>query len=133
MFPHSTVPDEFYEHVVRKLDDKAARDQDLSSLVSDGVEAMNRQTGSAWSGLSEEARLEALKRVERTPFFRRLRSDFVLHFYSNPAIWPSSDTKGRLMIKAAISIAVSTTSTGFKEQIFKLCHERSIERTIAWS
>jgi hypothetical protein len=23
MFPHSTVPDEFYEHVVRKLDDQA--------------------------------------------------------------------------------------------------------------
>ena len=25
MFPHSTVPDEFYEHVVRKLDDQVAR------------------------------------------------------------------------------------------------------------
>lgn len=94
MFPHPAVSDEFYEHVVRKLDDKAARDQDLSSLVSDGVEAMNRQTGSAWSGLSEEARLEALKRVERTPVFRGLRSDFVFYFYSNPAIWPRFGYEG---------------------------------------
>ena len=88
MFPHSTVPDEFYEHVVRKLDDKAVQDQDFSGLLSNGVEALNRQTGCAWTGLSEEARLQALQRVEQTPFFQKLRSDFVLYFYSNPAIWP---------------------------------------------
>ena len=88
MFPHNAVPNEFYEHVVRKLDDKAVQDQDLSGLLSNGVEALNRQAGSAWTGLSEEARLQALQRVEQTPFFQTLRSDFVLYFYSNPAIWP---------------------------------------------
>ena len=103
MFPHGAVPDEFYEHVVQKLDDKAAQDQNLPSFLSEGVEALNGQTGSAWTGLSEEARLEALKRAEQTPFFQRLRSDFVLYFYSNPAIWsrfgyegPSNDQGGYL-------------------------------------
>ena len=88
MFPHSAVPNEFYEHVVRKLDDQAVHDQDLSVLLFNGVEALNRQTGCAWAGLPEEARLQALQRVEQTPFFERLRSDFVLYFYSSPAIWP---------------------------------------------
>jgi hypothetical protein len=88
MFPHSTVPDELYEHVVRRLDDKAAQDQDLLGFLSGGVDALNSKTGSAWPGLMEEARLQALKRVQETPFFQRLRSDFVLYFYSNPAIWP---------------------------------------------
>ena len=88
MFPHSAVPDEFYEHVVRKLRDQAAHDQDLFGLLSNGVEALSRQAGCAWAGLSEAARLQALQRVEQTPFFERLRSDFVLYFYSNPAIWP---------------------------------------------
>jgi hypothetical protein len=103
MFPHNGIPDEFYEHVVRKLDDKAAQDQNLPSFLSEGVEALNGRTGSAWTGLSEEARLEALKRAEQTPFFKRLRSDFVLYFYSNPAIWsrfgyegPSNDQGGYL-------------------------------------
>ena len=77
MFPHSTVPD-----------DRAAHDQDLSGLLFNGVEALNRQAGCAWAGLSEEERLQALQRVEQTPFFQKLRSDFVVHFYSNPAIWP---------------------------------------------
>ena len=88
MFPHNGVPDGFYEHVVRKLDDKAAQNQDLARLLSEGIEALNGQIGSAWISLSEEARLEALKRTEQTPFFQTLRSDFVLSFYSNPAIWP---------------------------------------------
>src|SRR5271166_4661781 len=61
MFPHDGVPDEFYEHVVRKLDDKAAQDRNLPSFLSEGVEAgvkaLNAQTGSAWTGLLEEARL----------------------------------------------------------------------------
>jgi hypothetical protein len=30
----------------------------------------------------------ALKSAEETPFFQRLRSDFVVYFYRNPAIWP---------------------------------------------
>jgi hypothetical protein len=94
MFPHSGVPDEFYEHVVRKLDDKAAQDRDLPSFLSEGVESLNRQTGSTWTGLSEEAKLEALKRAEQTPFFQRLRSDFLVYFYSNPAIWPRFGYEG---------------------------------------
>ena len=88
MFPHNGVPDEFYEHVVRKLDEKAEQNQNLPRFLSAGVEALNDQTGSDWIGLLEEARLEALKRAEQTPFFQTLRSDFVVYFYSNPAIWP---------------------------------------------
>jgi hypothetical protein len=94
MFPHSTIPDEFYEHVVRKLDDQAVQDQDLSELLSNGVEALNRQVGSTWSGLSEEAKLRALKGVEHTPFVQRLQSDFITYFYSNPAIWPRFGYEG---------------------------------------
>ena len=63
-FPLNVVPNEFYEHVVRKLDAKAVQDQDLSCFLSDGVEALNRQSGFAWTGLSEEAKLQALQQVE---------------------------------------------------------------------
>jgi hypothetical protein len=88
MFPHKAVPDESYRHVVRKLDDQAAHDHLLPGLLFNGVEALNREAGCAWAGVPEEARLLALQRVEQSPFFQRLRSDFVLYFYSNPAIWP---------------------------------------------
>jgi len=95
MFPHDAILDEFYEHVVRKLDGQAAHDQDLFELLFNGVEALNRQAGCAWGGLPEEERLQALQRVEQTPFFERLRSDFVLYFYSSPAIWPLFGYEGQ--------------------------------------
>src|ERR1700758_3137180 len=88
MFPHGTVPDEFYEHVVRKLDEQATRDEGFSGFLCNGVEVLSRQAGSAWTALSAEERLQALERAEQTPFFQRLRSNFVLYFYSNPASWP---------------------------------------------
>jgi hypothetical protein len=103
MFPHDTLPDEFYQHVTRKLDEKAAGDADLLHLVSEGVDALNDQTGFAWKSLPPETKLQALERLEQTPFFQRLRSDFLVFFYSNPAIWsrlgyegPSNDRGGYL-------------------------------------
>jgi len=94
MFPHDGVPDEFYEHVVRKLDEKAAQNENFARILSEGVEALNGQTGSTWIALSEAARLDALKQAEKTPFFQTLRSDFVVYFYSNPAIWPRFGYEG---------------------------------------
>jgi len=101
MFPHDTFPDTFYEHVVRKLDEKVAQDADLMRLIREGVDALNDQTG--WKSLPSETKLQALEGLEQTPFFKRLRSDFLVFFYSNPAIWsrlgyegPSNDQGGYL-------------------------------------
>jgi hypothetical protein len=94
MFPHDSIPDEFYEHVVQKLDEKAEQNQNLPCSLSEGVEAINALTGCAWFELPAEAKLAALKRAEQTPFFQALRSDFVNFFYSNPAIWPRFGYQG---------------------------------------
>ena len=70
MFPHPNVPDEAYEQVVRKLDEKAAKDQALAVLLSDGVGALNSETGRKWGMLSEQTKTEALRRAEGTAFFK---------------------------------------------------------------
>ena len=103
MFPHDALPDEFYEHVTQRLDEKVAQDASLMRLVREGVDALNDQTGFAWKSLPPEIKLLSLERLEQTPFFKRLRSDFLVFFYSNPAIWshfgyegPSNDRGGYL-------------------------------------
>ena len=97
MFPHEDVSDEAYAHVMRKLDERAAQDQALAVLLSDGVDALN------WSTVSEDAKTEALRRSEATPFFKTLRAEFITWFYSNPRVWsrfgyegPSNDKGGYL-------------------------------------
>jgi hypothetical protein len=94
MFPHDSIPDQFYEHVVQKLDEKSGQNQNLPGFLSEGVEALHALTGSTWYDLPEEAKLAALKRTEETSFFQALRSDFVNSFYSNPAIWPRFGYQG---------------------------------------
>ena len=103
MFPHEGVSEEAYEIVVQKLDGRAARDEAVALLISDGVNALKRETEDQWSSLSGEMRTECLKRLERTPFFKTLRADFVTWFYSNPEVWlrfgyegPSNDKGGYL-------------------------------------
>jgi hypothetical protein len=103
MFPHEDVLDEAYEHVVRELDEKAAQDQALALLLSDGVDALHSHTEDEWSGLSREAKAEVLRGLEQTPFFTTLRAVFVTSFYSNPDIHsrfgyegPSNDKGGYL-------------------------------------
>jgi hypothetical protein len=41
MFPHGTVPDEFYGHLVRKLDEQVTRDEGFSGFLSNGVEVLS--------------------------------------------------------------------------------------------
>jgi hypothetical protein len=103
IFPHDALPDEFYQHVIRKLDEKVAQNADLMRVVGEGVDALNHETGFAWKSLPFETKLKALERLEQTPFFQRLRSDFLVFFYSNPEIWsrfgyegPSNDRGGYL-------------------------------------
>jgi hypothetical protein len=97
LFPHKDVSDEAYAYVVGKLDETAAEDQALAVLLSDGLDALK------WSILSEEAKTEALRRSKGTPFFKTLRADFIIWFYSNPGVWsrlgyegPSNDKGGYL-------------------------------------
>lgn len=94
MFPHDDVSDEAYEHVVQKLDERAAQDQDFARLISEGVESLNRETHHAWRNLPADVRLDTLKRIAQTPFFQRLRLEFLVFFYGNPAIWPRFGYEG---------------------------------------
>jgi len=101
MFPHEDVPEEAYEIVVQKLDGRAARDGAVALLISDGINALERETEVHWSSLSGERRSETLKGLEPTAFFKTLRADFVAWFYSNPEVWsrfgyegPSNDKGG---------------------------------------
>jgi hypothetical protein len=90
--PTASIPKLFSSHssIDKRLGQgvQATRDAAFSRFLSDGVEVLSDKAGSSWTALPAEARLQALERSEQTPFFQRLRSDFVLYFYSNPAIWP---------------------------------------------
>ena len=97
------LPTSFTTTLSENSTTKRCGDENFLGFLSNGVEVLSRQTASPWSALSPEARLQALRSAEETPFFQRLRSEFVLYFYSNPAIWPLFGYEGPSNDKARLS------------------------------
>ena len=91
MYPHDRVPDKHYERVVSDLDEKAAADEELKTLLTEGVSNLSTITGAEptdFGSLDEEAQVEALKKIEDGPFFKAVAGDVVTGLYSQPDIWP---------------------------------------------
>jgi hypothetical protein len=91
MYPHDRIPDLHYERVVASLDEKAAGDEGMKTLLTAGVASLATLTGrypNEFGALPEEAQVKALKRIERGAFFKAVASEVVVGLYSQPDIWP---------------------------------------------
>jgi hypothetical protein len=88
MFPHEEVAEGAYIYVVRKLDAKCGEDSTFAALLSEGINTLQ------WSAVSEDAKLSTLEASAGTLFFKCLKAEFILWFYSNPEVWPQFGYEG---------------------------------------
>ena len=99
IFPHDRIPDRNYIAAIVPYDDRAGSDTALKTLLEDGVaslddEAQRRFKRDYLRVGAEEQRVEVLKAVEATPFFRKLRGDLVVSFYNQKSVWPKFGYEG---------------------------------------
>ena len=88
LYPHDRLGDVHYAKVVEGLDQQAAGDETLASLLKDGVAGLDAAVGGVkWIELSDGYRLAALKEIEATPFFQTVRGACVTGIYNSPAVW----------------------------------------------
>lgn len=90
MYPHDRLPDGPYETVVAALDTKAAADEKLKTLLTEGVGFLATTTGRhprEFASLPEPEQVKALTRLEKTPFFTTVASEIVVNLYSNPEVY----------------------------------------------
>ena len=91
MYPHDRLPDLHYERVVSALDQKAAADDRMRILLTEGVGFLATTTGRhphEFKGLPEDEQVAALTRLERTPFFQAIAAEVIVNLYSQPDVWP---------------------------------------------
>ena len=91
MYPHDRIPDVHYARVVTSLDEKAATDEGMKDLLTQGVRSLATMTGhhpKDFGGLAEEEKVRALKRLEDGAFFKAVAGEFVNGFYAQPDVWP---------------------------------------------
>ena len=67
--PHEKLEDAAYAIVIQNIDSDAAKDDLTRKLMKDGVEVL----GAGFVGAPENVRVDALKKIEQTPFFQTLR------------------------------------------------------------
>ena len=89
MYPHDQFPDKHYARVVVLLDDKAAENEDMKNLLTEGVAGLADQTGGEdFSALDKEKQVEALKGIQDEPFFKAVAGEVITGLYSQPDVWP---------------------------------------------
>jgi hypothetical protein len=93
--PHDKLEDAAYAFVVRALDAAAAKDEALHSQLKEGVASL----GAGFAGGSESVRVEALRRIESSPFFQNLRVQTLLVLYSTPLAYAYFGYEGEAFSK----------------------------------
>lgn len=91
MYPHDRIPDEHYARVILSLDEKAAADEEMRTLLVEGIGSLATMTGrwpKDFGSLEEAEQVRALKRLEDTAFFKAVAGEVVNGLYSQPDVWP---------------------------------------------
>jgi hypothetical protein len=93
--PHDKLEDAAYAFVIRALDAAAAKDEALHRQLKEGVASL----GAGFTMASESVRVEALRKIESTPFFQNLRVQTLLVLYSTPLAYACFGYEGEAFSK----------------------------------
>lgn len=96
MYPHDRLADSFYVKALATID---VGDDTQPRILDEGAEALNAAArklyGKPYVAIKEEAdRVAALKSIEATPFFQKVRSDMVTALYNQPEVWTKLGYEG---------------------------------------
>jgi hypothetical protein len=86
IFPHKQLDDGPYWSVVSDIDAAAKGDSAVAKLISEGVETLDA-AGKRFIDLTDKEQTVALKKIEASPFFQKVRSVELQSLYSDPAVW----------------------------------------------
>jgi len=87
LYPHSRLNDAHYMKVVQDLDAEASAAPATAKLLRDGIAKLDGMTNVGFVALASDQQLAALKKVESSEFFQKVRSTEVVSLYNNQDVW----------------------------------------------
>jgi hypothetical protein len=93
--PHDKLEDAAYAFVIRTIDNAAAKDEALRKQLKEGIMSL----GTGFVSAPESTRVEALRKVESTPFFQNLRVQTLQVLYSTPLAYAYFGYEGEAFSK----------------------------------
>jgi hypothetical protein len=94
MYPHDALSDRYYAQVVEGLDQEASLDPAIAELLKTGVADLDRAMPVPWLDLSEGNREQALRSIETTTFFQKLRGKTITTLYNDERVWQAFGYEG---------------------------------------
>src|SRR4249920_3160942 len=94
LFPHDKLGDEYYRVVVESIDKEMAGSPELKTRIQDGLAQLNEAAGGDFSAVGADRQLEAMKKLETTPFFSDMLNKTQFYFYNNKTVWPKFGYEG---------------------------------------
>lgn len=99
IFPHDNLADVFYANALAPLDDAAATDDAVQSMLVAGLTDLDRRAvdagGPSFFELSSEAaRVEIIEAIESTAFFSTVHGTCQIPFYNQVDLWPAFGFEG---------------------------------------
>jgi hypothetical protein len=87
IFPHDRLDDSYYARVVEDLDAEASSKPATARMLSAGVTDLDRSTRGKFAAAPAAAQIAALKKIQQTPFFEKVRSTELVSLYNNQEVW----------------------------------------------
>jgi hypothetical protein len=94
LFPHDKLGDEYYWVVAESIDKDMAGSPELATRIRDGLAELNQAAGGDFSAVDAAKQVEAMKKLDGTPFFSDMLSKTQFYFYNNKAVWPKFGYEG---------------------------------------
>jgi len=88
LFPHDSLGDEFYWVAVESIDKDMAASPELAARMREGLANLNQILGREFTALNSDQQVEAMKKLEGTPFFADMLSKTQVYLYNNKSLWP---------------------------------------------
>ncbi len=86
IFPHKQLDDAPYWNVVHDLDTAAKADSSVAKVIGEGIEKLDSM-GKRFVELTEKKQTAALKQIESSAFFQKVRTVELQSLYSDPSVW----------------------------------------------
>ena len=83
LYPHKGLPDAVYALLAKDLDAAAGKDPKTAEMLGEGVAALDKAAGGSFVTASDAKKLEAVKSLEGTPFFKTVRGQCITSLYDN--------------------------------------------------
>lgn len=99
MFPHETLADTHYSDIIKGLDADANGNDEVRTLLLDGIENLNSISNGKWLEMSPSEQTTLMEKIADSPFFAKIKGTIVVTLYNDPVVWKQFGYEGEAFSK----------------------------------